>query len=38
MILSQEYFNTTGETVGEHEGVAMKGLVEQMDWEEPQGA
>lgn len=33
----QEYFNTTGETAGENEGAAMKGLVEQMEWEEPEG-
>ncbi|KAK9897522.1 hypothetical protein P389DRAFT_58023 [Cystobasidium minutum MCA 4210] len=35
-ITTSDYFNTQGETVGEHEGEAMKGLMEQIDWEEPQ--
>ena len=35
----QDYFNTTGEArigEGDAEGVALAGLAEEMDWEEPQ--
>jgi hypothetical protein len=34
-ISTEQYFNTTGETLGEGEGAAMKQLTEEMEWEAP---